>query len=259
MNSALPGGKTLVKNFFSNKMNSNKNDENPPALPLRQTRILHQEEGTINKSHARVAWPGMKESGTHPRLRSSGQIKINFFIAAGFLLGCFFIAACGVNEEQLNTWTGKKVMVEEGKNIEGYLSQESKVKAKLTAPLMLRYEADTIYMEFPKSLHVDFYDDSTRIETWLDSKHGKYFESLKKVYLWDSVVVINVQGDTLKSADLWWDQNTELFYTEKYAEYRTKDKQIFPGKGLQATQDFKSIIFKQPIGTVQVSDKNFSK
>jgi LPS export ABC transporter protein LptC len=159
----------------------------------------------------------------------------------------------------IDDWSKKKEMVEVGKNIEAYLSQESKVKAKLTAPLMLRHEGDTLYTEFPKTLHVDFYDDSTKIESWVDSKHGKYFENMDKVYLWDSVVVINVKGDTLKSQDLWWDQNKELFYTDKYAEYLRKDKQIYPGKGLEATQDFKRITFKEPTGIVHVSDTSFSK
>jgi len=180
-------------------------------------------------------------------------------LIAAFMLSCFFISSCENSEKMIEDWSKKKVMVEEGRKIESYLSQESKVKAKLTAPLMLRYEADTIYVEFPNSLHVDFYDDSTKIETWLDSKHGKYFESLNKVYLWDSVVVINVKGDTLKSSDLWWDQNTKLFYTDKYAEYRTKERQIFPSKGLEATQDFSRITFKQPTGSMLVSDKSFPK
>jgi len=196
-------------------------------------------QGTINRSDA-------------------ARIKINVIVAA-FVLGCFFISACENSEKMIEDWTKKKVMVEEAKNIESYLSQESKVKAKLTAPLMFRYETDTVYFEFPKTLHVDFYDDSTKIESWLDSKHGKYFENLNKVYLWDSVVVINRNGDTLKSADLWWDQNAKLFYTDKYAEYRTKEKQIFPGKGLEATQDFARITFKQPTGTVLVSDKELPK
>jgi LPS export ABC transporter protein LptC len=131
------------------------------------------------------------------------------------------------------------------------------VKAKLTAPLMYRYQTDTLHTDFPKSLHVDFYDDSAHIETRLDSKHGKYYESLNKVYLWDSVVVINVKGDTLKAADLWWDQNTKLFYTDNYAEYRRVDRQIFPGRGLEATQDFRRITFKYPTGTVQVKQNGF--
>jgi LPS export ABC transporter protein LptC len=171
----------------------------------------------------------------------------------------FFISACKNDERIIEDWSKKKVMVDIGKNIESYLSQEGKVKAKLVSPLMLRYEADTFYTEFPKSLHVDFYDDSANIETRLDSKHGKYFENLNKVYLWDSVVVINVKGDTLKSNDLWWDQNRKLFYTDNYAEYRTKDKQIYPGKGLEATEDFTRIDFKETVGTVEVSDKNFTK
>ena len=69
----------------------------------------------------------------------------------------------------------------------------------------------------------------------------------------------NVKGDTLKSPDLWWDQNTKLFYTDKYAQYLRKDKQIYPGKGLEATQDFKRITFKEPTGIIHVSDTSFSK
>jgi len=182
---------------------------------------------------------------------------MNLFLAAILIQGCFFISACENDPKMIEDWSKKKEMVEVGKNIEAYLSQENKVKAKLTSPLMLRHEADTT--EFPNSLHVDFYDDSTKIESWVDAKHGKYFENIDKVYLWDSVVVINVNGDTLKSQDLWWDKNKQLFYTDKYARYLRKDKQIFPGKGLEATQDFKRITFKEPTGIIHVSDTSFSR
>jgi LPS export ABC transporter protein LptC len=192
-------------------------------------------------------------------MQNRGRKHINLFLGVLSISCCLFISACENDPKMIDDWSKKKEMVEVGKNIEAYLSQESKVKAKLTAPLMLRHEADTLYTEFPNSLHVDFYDDSTKIESWVDSKHGKYFENLNKVYLWDSVVVINIKGDTLKSPDLWWDQNTKLFYTDKYAQYLRKDKQIYPGKGLEATQDFKRITFKEPTGIVHVSDTSFSK
>ena len=192
-------------------------------------------------------------------MQNSDRKHINLFLPVLSISCCLFISACENDPKMIDDWSKKKEMVEVGKNIEAYLSQESKVKAKLTAPLMLRHEADTLYTEFPNSLHVDFYDDSTKIESWVDSKHGKYFENMDKVYLWDSVVVINIKGDTLKSPDLWWDQNTKLFYTDKYAQYLRKDKQIYPGKGLEATQDFKRITFKEPTGIVHVSDTSFSK
>ena len=103
------------------------------------------------------------------------------------------------------------------------------------------------------------YDDSANIETRLDSRYGKYFENIGKVYLRDSVTVITVKGDTLRSPDLWWDQNTKLFYTDKYAVYTGIGKVIHGGKGLVATQDLNSIIFNEPTGTMQTSQNGFPK
>ena len=181
-----------------------------------------------------------------------------FFIAA-LIISCFFVLSCENDEKKIQALTARRTMVEEARNIESYLSQQGVMRAKLKAPLMLRVMADTLYVEFPKTLHVDFYNDSTQIETRLDSKYGKYFETQNKVYLRDSVVVINVKGDTLKSPDLWWDKNTQLFYTDKVAQFHTKDKQISGGKGLEATQDLRSVIFKEPTGILQVSDNGLPK
>lgn len=180
-------------------------------------------------------------------------------VAHSLWLAAFLFTGCENDVKQIKDLTEKKVMKEEAIKIEGYLSQDGKMKAKLKAPLMLRVEADTLYVEFPNTLHVDFFDDSSNIESRLDSKYGKYFENLGKVYLRDSVTVITVQGDTLRSPDLWWDQNTKLFYTDKYAVYTGIGKVIHGGKGLVATQDLNSIIFNEPTGTMQTSQNGFPK
>lgn len=179
--------------------------------------------------------------------------------AAAVLTGCCFLFACENDVKKIKDLTEKKVMKEEAIKIEGYLSQDGKMKAKLKAPLMLRVTADTLYVEFPNTLHVDFYDDSANIETRLDSRYGKYFENMGKVYLRDSVIVITVKGDTLRSPDLWWDQNTKLFYTDKYAVYHGIGKVIHGGRGLVATQDLNSITFNDPTGTIQTSQNGFPK
>ena len=123
-----------------------------------------------------------------------------------------FIFGCENDKKVIDEWTRNVVLNEEAINIETYFSQKGVMKAKLKAPLMIRVpKIDSPYVEFPKKLHVDFYNDSIVIESWLDSKYGKYFENQNKVYLKDSVVVITDKGDTLKAHDLWWDQNAKLF------------------------------------------------
>jgi len=186
-------------------------------------------------------------------------VYIKFFYAAALIISCCFIFSCENDEKQIKSLTEKRVMKEVATDIVSLMSQEGKMKAKLTAPLMIRYEEDTVYVEFPNTLHVDFYNDSVKIETRLDSRYGKYFETANKVYLRDSVVVINIKGDTLRTPDLWWDQNTKLFFTDKYAIYHGIGKNIYGGKGLVATQDLTSIIFNEPTGTVQVTESGFPK
>jgi len=182
-----------------------------------------------------------------------------FFYAAALLISCCFVSGCENTQEEIDALTKTKVMQEEAISVESYISQEGKMKAKLKAPLMLRVMADTQYVEFPRSLHVDFYNDSTKIETFLDSKYGKYFETLNKVYLRDSVVVITLKGDTLRCHDLWWDQNKEMFYTDSIATYRNPGNDITGGKGMEATQDLKTVRFKGPTGTVKISESGFAE
>ena len=183
----------------------------------------------------------------------------NYLYAAAFVTGCCFVCGCENDEKVIKGLSENVDMVDEGIGIVSYLSQEGKMRAKLVSPIMYRVLSDSQYTEFPRSLHVDFYNDSAKIETWLDSKYGKYFERRDKVYLRDSVIVINIKGDTLKCIDLWWDQNAKLFYSDTLAEYHTRDKHIFGGKGLEATQDMTTVTFKEPIGTVAVSDTGMAK
>ncbi|MBA2500675.1 MAG: LPS export ABC transporter periplasmic protein LptC [Chitinophagaceae bacterium] len=170
------------------------------------------------------------------------------------MISCFFLWACENDVTQVQNWNQKVEMVETGKQILAYLSTEGKVRAKLTAPLLLRYQTDTLYSEFPNSLHVDFYDDSTKVESQLDALYGIYYESFNKVYLRDSVMVFNTNGDTLRTSELWWDQQTQKFYNDKPTRIDTKTQHLYGAHGIEASQDFSQIILNQPSGTIEVEE-----
>jgi LPS export ABC transporter protein LptC len=189
-------------------------------------------------------------------LEKEGMIKglLNtIFIKAALLTGCFFFSGCENDPKVIEQWTSDKVMVEEADSIQSFLSQGSRMRAKLTAPKMLRYQSDTIFVEFPKMLHVDFYDSSGKVESQLNALYGKYFETMNKVQLKDSVVVFNTIGDTLRTPELWWDQNQQKFYTDKKV-YIRKSGHVFHGIGMDAMQDLSDIHIRQITGTLMVSD-----
>lgn len=187
------------------------------------------------------------------RRRNLKRAFVYVVIAVSVVTFCY---SCENRQEDIDALNTKLSAVDQATKVEAYLSQDGKTKARLTAPLMLRINADTNYTEFPKTLHVDFYSGLNIIETRLDAGYGKYFETLNKVYLHDSVRVISANGDTLYCQDLWWDQAKDFFYTDKPAQQRSPGRVINGRNGLEATSPTKNfnIKFKTVTGIVPTKE-----
>lgn len=174
-------------------------------------------------------------------------------------MGCFFCVSCENSLKDLEQFSGeKKIGVEEAKGVTILYSIGQKTSAKLSAPLMLRHQEAIPFIEFTKTIHADFFDDSLRIESKMDAHYAKYLESESKVFLKDSVVVFNVKGDTLYCRELYWDRNRpgSEFYTDKPVRIRTPTH-IIDGDGLDAPQDFKSWHIINGRGIVRVPSSEF--
>ena len=184
---------------------------------------------------------------------SKGRTLVLSYRYSALLIFLFF-SSCENDPKEIENWTKRTELREEAKTIESYLSQSGVMKAKLTAPLMYRYQRDTVFTEFPNTLNVEFYDDSVRVESWLTAKYGIYYDNLNKVFLRDSVVVINKEGDTLRTPELWWDQNMQKFYTNKPSRIDGKDKHIYCRDGIDAPQDMKVFTCHFPTGPFNLKE-----
>ncbi len=184
--------------------------------------------------------------------------QYKFLIKATLVTGCFFINSCENSLDQIKELTEKKIGVEEAKQVDIIYSYGSKTKARLSAPYMLIHQDAVPFIEFTKTVHSDFYDDSLQIESRLDARYGRYMQSESKVFLKDSVVVFNVKGDTLYCDELYWDRakKGQEFFTDKAVRIRTPS-QIIDGDGLDAPQDFKSWHIINGRGKVRVSSEEF--
>lgn len=177
--------------------------------------------------------------------------------AAALIMGCFFFWACENDMEVIKKFQEKRLSVDEVKGVTSYLSQGGRMKAKLTAPLMLRYFDSVPRVEFTNSLHVDFYNDSMQIESYLDAKKAWYYEQQSRIVLTDSVVVIRIDGDTLKTNELYWEQNLHKLYTTKDVEIRQKTKTIF-GKGFESDEQLKNGRIDSITGILLVGASKFA-
>ncbi|HEY8661919.1 MAG TPA: LPS export ABC transporter periplasmic protein LptC [Hanamia sp.] len=173
-------------------------------------------------------------------------------------MSCIFFSSCENSLEDINRITSKRSGVEEAKGVKIIYSIGEKTSARITAPLMLRHQETVPFVEFTKTIHADFFDDSLRVTSKMDAHYAKYMETESKVFLKDSVVVFNIKGDTLYCNELYWDRNLpgHEFYTDKPVRIRTKT-QIIDGDGLDAPQDFGSWHIINGRGIVRVSSSEF--
>lgn len=180
------------------------------------------------------------------------------WLPASFIFfSCFFIS-CENSLEDINKITAKGIGVETAKGVTIIYTIGSKTKSRITAPLMLRHQETVPYIEFTKTIHADFFNDSLGIESTMDAHYAKYNESESRVFLKDSVVVINTKGDTLYCRELYWDRHRtgEEFYTDKPVRIRTRTE-ILDGDGLDAPQDFHNWHLINGRGIVRVGASEF--
>jgi LPS export ABC transporter protein LptC len=202
---------------------------------------------------------------------SASSINRSLLLLLALVIG---FAGCQDKTKKVVVYKAHAIPPEEADSVVSYLSEggmdkgvlEARIKGRLTAPYMRRFQrTDSPYAEFPRTLHVDFYQDSVTmnqkpvIESKLDALYGKYLSAQNKVYLRDSVVVRNVlKGDTVHCQDLWWDNKTERFSTDKPVRIYTKDKILF-GTGMDADQNFRWYNIRKLTGVVLTSGNNIPK
>lgn len=177
------------------------------------------------------------------------------FVAA--ICICCLLVSCENDLTSIREMQKSRLSVDEATGIESYLSIGGKVRAKLTAPKLLRYYDSVPRTEFEQSLHVDFYDDSLKMESYLDAKKGYYYEQQGKVTLTDSVVVIRIDGDTLRTKELYWDQLQHKLFTRSNVEIRQKNKTIF-GKGFESDEQLRNFTIDSVKGVIMVGQSKLN-
>ncbi len=177
------------------------------------------------------------------------QAQANRLVWAVLTLSMF---ACTNKKEKIEELTQPAEMREVSKNIEAIYSDSAVVKAKLRAPEMVRITSGNERMELPKGLNIDFFDDDLNIESTLRANEGVRYLNTSITRLRGNVVAINKQNDTLKTEELFWDEDKQKIYTQKFVQVRTADETVL-ADGFESDPEFKNYVFYKIRGTIAVA------
>ena len=126
-------------------------------------------------------------------------------------------------------------------------TENSIIKVRAEAPLMERYENDTLSYElFPKGISVYGYNEDGKLETEIvadNARHLKHEDGRESWEAFGNVVVKNLINQEIMETDtLYWDQKNEKIYTHCYVRMYSPDG-FMQGYGMESDQRARAELF----------------
>ncbi len=135
-------------------------------------------------------------------------------------------------------------------------SDSAKVKARLFTPLMIDLDdPKKPYQEMPKGVKIIFYDDDLKEKGTITSDYAIRLEKENQITFRKNVVATNAQGETFKSEELIYDQNTKKIYSNKPVQITMTNGNIMNGAGFKSNESLYPWTIAQSTGIFKVDDK----
>jgi LPS export ABC transporter protein LptC len=147
------------------------------------------------------------------------------------IAGMAILTGCENDLKDLRKISAKEVnqQGEQYTGVDVIYSDSARVKAHMTAPVMINYKVKNPYTEMPKGVKVIFYDNNLNVTSTITSKYAIRRETEKVIELRDNVVGTNIKGDTFMSDELIWDENTKQIHSNKLVHVKMSDGSVTDG------------------------------
>jgi len=140
-------------------------------------------------------------------------------------------------------------------NFETILTDSGKIQLVMKSPLIEEYDnANIPYSEFRQGIRVDFHDGHKEPVASVTSKYAKYTASSNIWELRDSVVVVNENQEQLETELLFWDQDKDLIYTDRFVKITSED-QVMQGFGFESDSHLKNRRIKKVSARIYLNDE----
>jgi LPS export ABC transporter protein LptC len=175
-------------------------------------------------------------------------------IAIVFSIAMFF--SCTNDAKEVRDFLAdKNLPIGEAVNINLKHTDSGRVDIRMKAPLMLDFgnRENHPYSEFPKGIKITTIEkngDSTVIQ----GDYAKTYSKTNVAEIKNNVVIYNyAKKNKLETSEIFWDQKTHYFFTEKSFAFYTVSDTIY-GTGFEATEDLDVWWVKNQSGVIEIKD-----
>lgn len=182
--------------------------------------------------------------------------KILINIAVVFSAAMFF--SCGNNTSEIRDFLAdKNLPIGVAENIHNIYTDSGRVASKLSAPLLYNFSnrKNHPYSEFPDGVRIVTFDEKND-SIVVTGNYAIIYSKTSVSEIKHNVVITNFkEHKKLITEQLFWDQKTKYFYTEKAFTLFTATDTIY-GIGFDASEDLKKFTAKNNRGSIHINEND---
>lgn len=192
-------------------------------------------------------------------MKMAKQIS-NLFLPV-IIAGMALITGCENDLKDIQKISAAEVNkpIEKYTDVDVIYSDSARVKAHMTAPLMINYKVKKPYTEMPKGVKVIFYDNNLQETSTIVADYGVYHDQEKLIELRKNVVGTNAKGDTFSSDELIWDESSKQIHSNKLVHVKLADGSITDGTSFVSDENFNHWTMTQASGSFPVNSQEIGK
>jgi LPS export ABC transporter protein LptC len=109
------------------------------------------------------------------------------------------------------------------------------------------------YWAFEEGVYLETFDTLFQMEANIKADTAYYYEKQKLWKLIGNVVIRNLKGEKFNTELLYWDQNTEKVYSDRFIRIEQPDR-IITGRGFDSNQQMTKYTIHKPEGIFYLED-----
>ena len=109
------------------------------------------------------------------------------------------------------------------------------------------------YWAFEEGVYLETFDTLFQMEANIKAETAYYYEKQKLWKLMGNVVIRNLKGEKFNTELLYWDQNTEKVYSDRFIRIEQPDR-IITGRGFDSNQQMTKYTIHKPEGIFYLED-----
>lgn len=167
------------------------------------------------------------------------------------------IAGCKRREARLTSAAvtdRKSIPVLHATDVNTLVSDSGIVRYRIVSQTWQVYDkADTPYWEFPDGIYLERFDANLEPDATVEADYAFYNEPAQRWLLRGNVKALNTAGETFETPLLFWDQKSELVYSDSSIVI-TREKSIIQGVGFRSNQTMTKYTILCPTGVFPIEE-----